>query len=105
MIGDSKYCARAGYPEEAYTYKFIGKTFDDSINKKDNSDVVKIQFVEHLPINTTGLLLDSQQPLKLFIALRPADVGAVIDRPRATNSRPYIFLSKDFSVLQQPHFV
>lgn len=44
MIGDSKYCARAGYPEEAYTYKFIGKTFDDSINKKDNSDIIRGNF-------------------------------------------------------------
>ena len=29
--------------------------------------------------------------LKLWVSLHPADVGAVIDRPRATISRPYKF--------------
>ena len=41
MIGEDKYCARAGYPEEAYKYEFIGTSFEDSVNKKDNSDIVR----------------------------------------------------------------
>ena len=32
-----------------------------------------------------------QQALKRLKCLHPADVGAVIDRPRATNGRPYGF--------------
>ena len=41
MIGDSKYRARAGYAEEAYKYEFQGVAYQDSENKKDNSDIVR----------------------------------------------------------------
>lgn len=41
MIGDNKYCARAGYPEEAYKYEFQGVSYEDSENKKANSDIVR----------------------------------------------------------------
>lgn len=41
MIGDDKYSARAGYPEEAYKYEFQGVAYDDSVNKRDNSDIVR----------------------------------------------------------------
>lgn len=41
MIGEDKYCARAGYPEEAFKYEFIGKSWDDSTNMRDNSDIVR----------------------------------------------------------------
>ena len=44
MIGDNKYRARAGYPEEAYKYEFQGVEYTDSINQKDNSDIVRGNF-------------------------------------------------------------
>ena len=44
MIGENKYCARAGYPEEAHQYKFVGKAYEDTTNKKDNSDIIRGYF-------------------------------------------------------------
>ena len=44
MIGDKTYCARAGYPEEAYKYEFVGTSYDDSVNKRDNSDIIRGNF-------------------------------------------------------------
>lgn len=44
MIGEEKYCARAGYSEEAYKYKFQGVEYKDSTNKKDNSDIIRGNF-------------------------------------------------------------
>lgn len=44
MIGENKYCARAGYPEEAHQYKFVGKAYEDTVNKKDNSDIIRGNF-------------------------------------------------------------
>lgn len=41
MIGDLKYCARAGYPEEAYKYEYIRESFEDADKQKANSDVVR----------------------------------------------------------------
>lgn len=41
MIGEYKYSARAGYPEEAYKYEFQGVTYDDPKDKKDNSDIIR----------------------------------------------------------------
>ena len=44
MINDNKYCARAGYPEEAHKYEFIGEEYKDTRNKIDNSDIVRGNF-------------------------------------------------------------
>ena len=44
MIGESKYRARAGYAEEAYKYEFQGVEYEDSVNKRDNSDIVRGNF-------------------------------------------------------------
>jgi hypothetical protein len=44
MIGDSKYSARAGYPEEAYKYEFVGTTFEDPEDMKANSDIIRGNF-------------------------------------------------------------
>ena len=41
MIGDHKYSARAGYAEESYKYEFQGVEYKDSVNKRDNSDIVR----------------------------------------------------------------
>ena len=44
MIGDDKYCARAGYPEEAYKYEFQGIEYTDTENKVANSDIIRGNF-------------------------------------------------------------
>ena len=44
MIQDNKYCARAGYPEEAYKYEFQGVTYEDTSNKIANSDIIRGNF-------------------------------------------------------------
>ena len=44
MIGEDKYCARAGYPEEAHKYEFIGVEYTDTKNKVANSDIVRGNF-------------------------------------------------------------
>ena len=41
MIGDSKFRARAGYPEEAYKYEYIGKEYEDTEDRKANSDIIR----------------------------------------------------------------
>ena len=41
MIGDSKFRARAGYPEEAYKYEYVGKAYEDSEDMKANSDIIR----------------------------------------------------------------
>ena len=41
MIGDSKYRARAGYPEEAHQYEFQGIVYEDSENRIANSDIIR----------------------------------------------------------------
>ena len=56
QIGDKKYSARAGYAEEAYKYEFIGSEYEDSENKKDNSDsIISVTggtFVNYDPANS-----------------------------------------------------
>jgi hypothetical protein len=44
MIGEEKYCARAGYPEEAHQYEFQGTSYEDTENKKANSDIIRGNF-------------------------------------------------------------
>ena len=48
MIGENKYRARAGYPEEAYKYEFQGTAYEDSVNKRDNSDIVRGNFGSYI---------------------------------------------------------
>jgi hypothetical protein len=51
MIGSKKYRARAGYPEEAYKYEFIGNSYEDSENKRDNSDIVRGNFGSYVGVS------------------------------------------------------
>jgi hypothetical protein len=44
IIGESKYCARAGYPEEAHKYSFVGDKYDDTENQVANSDIIRGNF-------------------------------------------------------------
>ena len=45
-----------------------------------------------------------QHALKLWICLHPADVGAVNDRPRAIDNRPYGFYRKITLFCNRPMF-
>ena len=44
MIGETKYKARAGYPEEAHKYEFVGVAYKENEDKKANSDIVRGNF-------------------------------------------------------------
>ena len=46
MIGDNVYRARAGYPEEAYKYEFQGMVYEDPVDMKDNSDIVRERILD-----------------------------------------------------------
>ena len=50
MIGDSVYRARAGYPEEAYKYEFQGKEYEDSVDMRDNSDIIRGNFGSYVGV-------------------------------------------------------
>ena len=51
MIGNKKYRARAGYPEEAYKYEFIGDSYEDSENKQNNSDIIRGNFGSYVGVS------------------------------------------------------
>ena len=44
MIGETKYSARAGYPEEAFKYECQGVSYENDIDKKENSDIIRGYF-------------------------------------------------------------
>lgn len=44
IIGETEYRARAGYPEEAFKYNYVGKEFEDTNDKIANSDIVRGNF-------------------------------------------------------------
>ena len=48
MIGENVYRARAGYPEEVHQYEFQGNAYDDSVNKRDNSDIIRGNFGSYI---------------------------------------------------------
>jgi hypothetical protein len=50
LIGDDIYRARAGYPEEAHKYEFVGKEFESSTDKRDNSDIIRGNFGSYIGI-------------------------------------------------------
>jgi hypothetical protein len=54
MIKNKKYCARAGYAEEAYKYEFIGKNYEDSENQKSNSDIIRGNFGSYVGVQGFG---------------------------------------------------
>ena len=86
MIGDSKYCARAGYPEEAYKYEYIGKSYSDSINQKDNSDIARGNYGSFVGMqgyrghagDQINIMIPGYQENKLFdyVQLRAQDTSA-----------------------------
>ena len=44
IIGETEYRARAGYPEEAFKYNYVGKEFKDTADRIANSDIVRGNF-------------------------------------------------------------
>ena len=86
MINDDKYCARAGYPEEAHKYEFIGEEYKDTRNKIDNSDIVRGNFGSFVGMaNYSGHACDQinimipgykENDLYNYIQLRAKDTSA-----------------------------
>ena len=86
MIGDSKYSARAGYPEEAYKYEFVGTTFEDPEDMKANSDIIRGNFGSFVGMQGyTGhacdqvqIMIPGYQENKLYnyVQLRAQDTSA-----------------------------
>lgn len=86
MIGNKKYCARAGYAEEAYKYEFQGVEYKDSENKRDNSDIVRGNYGSFVGMNGyTGHACDQvnimipgyrENNLFNYIQLRSQDTSA-----------------------------
>ena len=86
MIGDNVYRARAGYPEEAYKYEFIGNEFEDSENRIANSDIVRGNFGSYVGVSgftghvcdQVNIMIPGYQENKLYdyIKLRMQDTSA-----------------------------
>lgn len=108
MIGEAKYCARAGYPEEAFKYEFQGISYDDSINKRDNSDIVRGNFGSFVGMtgykghatDQVSIMIPGYQENNLFeyVQLRAQDTSAFY----AISDRIDInTINKNTNVLQQ----
>ena len=86
MIGDSKYRARAGYPEEAYKYEFQGVSYDDALNKKDNSDIIRGNYGSYVGVydysghagDQVNIMIPGYKENQLFeyVQLRAQDTSA-----------------------------
>ena len=86
MIGEKTYKARAGYPEEAYKYEFIGDDFVESVEKRDNSDIVRGNYGSYVGISNFighatdqfNIMIPGYQENKLFeyVQLRAQDNSA-----------------------------
>lgn len=108
MIGENIYRGRAGYPEEAYKYEFQGKEYEDSINKRDNSDIIRGNFGSYVgmsgydghSIDQISIMIPGYQDNKLFqyIQLRAQDTSsfyAISDRIDINN------LNQNNSILEE----
>ena len=86
MIGETKFCARAGYPEEAHQYKFVGNSYEDSVNKRDNSDIIRGNFGSFVGMSgysghacdQVSIMIPGYQDNKLFdyLQIRTQDTSA-----------------------------
>ena len=108
MIGDNKYCARAGYAEEAYKYEFQGVEYKDSTNKKANSDIIRGNYGSFVGMqNYLGHACDQinimipgykENNLMNYIQLRSQDTSAFF----AISDRIDInTLNKNLNILQE----
>ena len=86
MIGENKYCARAGYPEEAYKYEFVGMSYEDDENKQANSDIIRGNFGSYIGMrgykghagDQISIMIPGYSENNLFdyVQLRAQDVSA-----------------------------
>ena len=86
MIGESKYRARAGYAEEAYKYEYQGKTYEDSLDIKENAEIIRGNFGSYVgmsnypghALDQINIMIPGYQDNKLFdyIQLRMQDTSA-----------------------------
>ena len=86
MIGDNKFRARAGYPEEAYKYEFQGTVYEDAVDMKDNSDIIRGNFGSYVGMEGyTGHAVDqieikipgySENNIMEYVQLRSQDASA-----------------------------
>ena len=86
MIKERKYRARAGYPEEAHRYEFIGESYDTTEDKKHNSDIVRGNYGSYVGmLGYTGHACDQvdimipgykEQDLFNYMQLRAQDTSA-----------------------------
>ena len=86
MIGDTKYCARAGYPEEAFKYEFQGTSYENTQDKIDNSDIIRGNFGSYVGMlgyqghacDQVNIMIPGYQENNLFsyIQLRAQDTSA-----------------------------
>ena len=86
MIGDNKFRARAGYPEEAYKYEFQGTAYEDTVDMKDNSDIIRGNFGSYVGMEGyTGHSVDQieikipgyvENNIMEYVQLRAQDTSA-----------------------------
>ena len=93
MIGENKYRARAGYAEEAYKYESVGKSYENNIDIKENSDIIRGNFGSYVGVtgynghagDQVNIMIPGYQDNKLFeyVQLRAQDTSsfyAISDR-------------------------
>lgn len=86
MIEDHKYRGRAGYPEESHKYEFQGHSYEDSVNKRDNSDIIRGNFGSYVGMtdydghacDQVSIMIPGYKENKLYdyIQLRMQDTSA-----------------------------
>ena len=112
MIDNDKYCARAGYPEEAFKYEFQGTSYDDSVNKIANSDVIRGYYGSYVGMkgyrghacDQVNIMIPGYKENELFnyVQLRAQDTSAfyaISDRIDLSE------INKPTSILQESEYV
>ena len=112
MIDSDKYCARAGYPEEAFKYEFQGTPYDDSVNKIANSDVIRGYYGSYVGMkgyrghacDQVNIMIPGYKENELFnyVQLRAQDTSAfyaISDRIDLSE------INKPTSILQESEYV
>lgn len=92
-IDDTIFRSRAGEAEEAFRYEFVGESYDDDENKKNNSDIIRGSFGPYLACSSTKLdaatIVDimipnySEANIQEYFRIRMSDVSvfnAISDR-------------------------
>lgn len=111
IIGESKYCARAGYPEEAHKYSFVGDEYDDTENQVANSDIIRGNFGSYVGMfgykghacDQVNIMIPGYKENELFnyLQLRAQDTSAFyaisdrIDINNITNNNTTSILSQN----------